>query len=475
MIAEPAWKRIGLSEPPEQNSGEGIGMIILDDIVPHVSLRHLKGSVKQVKVHKDFTISCSDVFDEPLTEKVTRETEHGLMVLSLLAHQSMEYNKNLYTGLAPSANFIFLSATKPERIKAGLEWIMGQGWKTRILLNLLVPQEMGWMSPTNQDPYVQALQPALDAGLLVVSAGGNSRAHNNLHPKQFFVVGGFNDKGSRDRSGYEVHPSASYGLNGDGHWRPDLLAPYTYLPLPSLTGKKGLDYFGGTSGASTVIAGLCAYFMSIMPDLTPNDIRNVLTETGDVLKGFPAPIVNGDKAMRALKGGYRNSQPPSSEPKVLVTDENRSILSEDPLERALALTMLIKKGKLTREEIWCYTEDESPMVKKVAIEGLGNPVDPIEREKYWEKVHKESSESGVKEYWAYTLLKTTTKEELHKWISLSGYKTIDIWICINLFLRKYYPNAPEMEITPDPDPELMDSIIEPVLDWYKDYRNAIDK
>lgn len=187
---------------------------------------------------------------------------------------------------------------------------------------------------------------------------------------------------------------------------------------------------------------------------------------------IPAPIVNGDQAIRALKKGYRNSIFPSTEPLVKITDENKSILSNDPLERALALTILIKEGKLTREEIWRFTNDESPMVKKVALRGLGNPVDQTEREKYWEKVQKEASEFGVSEYWAYTLLKTATKEELPKWMSLVEYKTIDIWICINLFLRKFYPDAPEMEITPDPDPEIMDSIIAPVLDWYKYYKNS---
>lgn len=471
MIVEANWKRIGLSQPPEEHSGQGMGIIILDEIIPHVSLRHLKGRIKQVKVHKDLTITCTDVFDGPLTEEVTRYTEHGLMVLSLLAHPPFEFKENLYTGLAPSANFIFLPTSKPDRIKAGLEWILDQGWNTRILLNLVGSQERGWMSTTNQDPYVQAMQPALDVGLLVVAAGGNSRALNNLPPNQFLVVGGFNDKGSSDQSRYEVHPSVSYGLNGDGHWRPDLLAPYTYIPLPSLTGE-GFDYFGGTCGSSALVAGLCAYFMSTMPDLTPNDIRNVLTETADVLEGFPAPIINGERAFNALKDGYRNNKPPSTEPLVKVTNENESILSENPLERALALTMLIKNEKLTREEIWKHTNDKSPMVKKVAVQGLGDPVNQFEREKYWSKIHKESSEFGVREFWAYTLLGTATKEELDKWMSLVVYKTIDIWICINMFLRKHYPDAPEMEILPDSEPEIMDSIVAPVLNWYKGHGNS---
>jgi hypothetical protein len=71
----------------------------------------------------------------------------------------------------------------------------------------------------------------------------------------------------------------------------------------------------------------------------------------------------------------------------------------------------------------------------------------------------------VREDWAYTLLNTSTKDELHKWISLVKHRSIDIQICINLFLRKYYPDAPSMEPSIDPNPEIMDALVEPMLDW----------
>ncbi|SHF34552.1 serine protease AprX [Seinonella peptonophila] len=463
---ESTWQRIGLSQPLGEASGQDVGIIILDDIVPHTCISHLKGRVKRIEVDKEMTVTCQDIFEEPFVEKVSRYSEHGLMVLSLLAHAPFKWRGNTHCGLAPSANFVFLPTTKPKRIEAGLKWILKQSWDTKILLNLLIPQERGWMSPTERDPYVQAIQPALDAELLVIAAGGNSRVHNNLHPKKFFVAGGFNDKGERNFSDYELHPSASSGLNGDGHWRPDILAPYTYLPVPSFK-EKGIDYFAGTCGCSTLLAGFSAYLYSRMPDLTPNDLRSVITETGDSLNNFPAPILNGDKVIQRLKEGFRNRHSPSYEPKVVVTDEKNSISSVNSLERALALTELIKKKKLTRARIWGYTQDESPIVKKVAIRGLGNPIDEMEREKYWRFLHKESSEFGVKEDWAYTLLPTAFKEELHQWIGIGKYYSIDIQICINMFLRKFYPDAPKLEPSPDPDLKVVRSIIQPVLDWYQ--------
>jgi serine protease AprX len=336
-------------------------------------------------------------------------------------------------------------------------------------LNLQVPQERGWISPTKQDPNVQSLQPVLDAGVLVVAAGGNSRAHNNLHPKSYFVIGGYNDKGTSNERNYALHPSVASGLNGDGHWRPDLIAPYTYLPLPGLSGK-GIDYFAGTCGTSTMVTGLIAQIWSQMPDITPNEIRNTLIDTGDVLDGFPAPIVDGAKAIRFLESGQQRNNPILTDPVVQITDENHSITSDNPLERALALTLLIKKGKLTREQIWEYATNESPMAKKVAIQGLGSPTDDIEREKIWERVHLESSDFGVREAWAYMLLETTTKEELSKWIDLVQYPSIDIQICINLFVQRYYPDAPGIEPLPDPDLEVMKATAAPLLAWYKNYQ-----
>ncbi|MBD1371896.1 S8/S53 family peptidase [Hazenella sp. IB182357] len=390
-----------------------------------------------------------------------------MMVLNLLAHKRFEYQGKPYTGLARSASFIFLPTTKPDRIKVGLKWILDQNWKPQLVLNLIVPQGKGLMTPTNQDPYTQALEPAIEAGLLVVSAGGNSKALCNLHPNSFFTIGGLNDKGSHDSSQYEPHPSVPYGLNGGGYFRPDLLAPYTYIPFPHFKEREELNYFGGTCGSSTLIAGLCAYLMSTFPGLTANMIRNVLIETGDIFEGLPAPVVNGAKAIEAIESGYRNDTPPSVKPRVKVTDADKSILSGDPLERALALTSFIQNKQLSRAEIWAYVDDESPLVKKVALRGLGDPINFGEREKYWERVYQESSEWGVREYWGYILLHTASPDEIHKWIALQANSTIDIWICINLFLQKFYPDAPKMEITPDPIPHIMDEAIAPVLDWYE--------
>ncbi|MBD1373933.1 S8/S53 family peptidase [Hazenella sp. IB182357] len=469
MRVEPTWKRIGLSQSTPKNAGNCVEFIILDEIIPHVSLRHLKGRVRQVQVDKNLNIQCIDVLEGELTDEVNPyTTSHGVMVLNLLSHTDFIYRNELYTGLAGSARFTFIPTTDPKRIKAGLMWIIEQNQGAKIVLDLIVPQERGYISPTHKDPYVQALQPAIDRDILVVAAGGNSPAHTNQHPMQFFTIGGYNDQGKREPSQYEPHPAISYGVNGDGYHRPDILAPYSYLPVPGIK-KEGLDFFGGTCGTSTLVAGLCAYLMSRFPDCSSRMIQNVLVETGDVRAEFPAPIVNGEKAIEALEQGYCNDQSPPLTPKMVVTDAEKEIKSECPLKRALALTMLLQKEKIERSYIWSYVTDPSPLVCKVAIHGLHEPLNSIEREQYWEQLHRSPSQGGVKEYWAYVLLASTTKEEIHHWLALVPYKTVDIRVCINLFLKKYFPDAPEIEESTDPDPVVMEELLAPVVKWYQQF------
>lgn len=165
-----------------------------------------------------------------------------VMLLQLLCHPTILRSRMVYTGLAPAATFIFLPSETPEQIEAGLNWLMKRKdeWNIRIVLNLLVPntREMGSMKKTNEDPWVKAFNASIEAGLLVIAANGNSKAHNNLHPLDFFTIGGYEDCGTSDPTYHKPHPSVPIGWNGDGYLRPDILAPFTRLPVPCFNNEK---------------------------------------------------------------------------------------------------------------------------------------------------------------------------------------------------------------------------------------------
>lgn len=82
-------KKIGLKKAPQSDSGQGIGIIIFDSIVPHPSSYHLKDRVKLVRVQKDQSIICSNPFDNLEVKWLKRGDDHGLKVLQLLTHQHL--------------------------------------------------------------------------------------------------------------------------------------------------------------------------------------------------------------------------------------------------------------------------------------------------------------------------------------------------------------------------------------------------
>ena len=62
------------------------------------------------------------------------------------------------------------------------------------------------------------------------------------------------------------------------------------------------------------------------------------------------------------------------------------------------------------------------------------------------------------------------KEELDKWMSLISDKDINVRLSVKNFLSRYYPEAPDLEHTPDSRIEIIPQIVQPVLEWYNLFR-----
>ncbi|MBK6901386.1 MAG: S8 family serine peptidase [Saprospirales bacterium] len=58
-------------------------------------------------------------------------------------------------------------------------------------------------------------------------------------------------------------------------------------------------HFGGTSGATPIVAGICALMLSVNPDLTSREVKQILKDTADKV-GSPSEYVNG----HSLRFGY---------------------------------------------------------------------------------------------------------------------------------------------------------------------------
>lgn len=80
---------------------------------------------------------------------------------------------------------------------------------------------------------------------------------------------------------FGVGRATAGNMSGRSSYGPglDLLAPGVDLWGISL--EPGLAKWTGTSYAAPIIAGIAALLLSVAPDLSPSDLRNVLTETAD--------------------------------------------------------------------------------------------------------------------------------------------------------------------------------------------------
>lgn len=79
-------------------------------------------------------------------------------------------------------------------------------------------------------------------------------------------------------------------VRGDGVWR--YWADGIDRPGP-------YKHFGGTSGATPIVAGICALMLSVNPDLTAKEVKSILQSTADKI-GSPSEYTNG----HSRKYGY---------------------------------------------------------------------------------------------------------------------------------------------------------------------------
>ncbi|GLX67913.1 S8 family serine peptidase [Paenibacillus glycanilyticus] len=452
MCIEPSWMRLGFTAPPDQVSGQGIGIIIIDDLSPHPAISHLAGCLKYVVVDDD-SIICRNIAEQQYDPKLLDHGIHGLMTVLTLAHQPFYSNGLIHTGIASGGNFIVLShgAFKDgegERLKRGVDWILANysHWNIRLILSL------GWhaqddkvlLEETKYNPTVQALEAVTRQGIMVICANGNSDIVTILPPREYFAVGGFNDQGSSDPKRRIPYPGEPYGYNGDGYYRPDIRAPRTRILIPYCEGdadENQHSLYTGTSAASTLIAGACMNLLSRFPNLETSTLRNALVDNGDLLIGDNniARIINAERAASAISKGI-----------TCMPKEEDAFLDQTGLtERAIHLSRKIRNGELTREILWDVSNDPSPLIRKIAVYALKEPASPSERASYWDRFYLEQEDS-VRSWFLYGLLQNSDKTELHHWIPLASSPHWTIRWCVSDFLSKF-SDLPQLVKTHDPN------------------------
>ena len=256
-------------------------------------------------------------------QRVTRDPGgHGTHVAGIVAGNGTR-SAGEFVGIAPDADIVdvrVLDSAGSGRISSvvrGIEWVVAHQatYHIRVInLSLGAPVTVSYRT----DPLSAAVEIAWQRGLVVVAAAGNSgpRRDTVISPgtdPYVITVGATDDAGTVSRGDDTLAPFSAWGA-AEGNAKPDLVAPGrrivslrvpgsaldTLFPDRVVTAQNGATYIRltGTSMATPVVSGAVALLLEGRPDLTPDQVKALLTQTTqsygqDSGVPLPDPIADG--------------------------------------------------------------------------------------------------------------------------------------------------------------------------------------
>ncbi len=281
-------------------TGRGIGVAVIDSgVAPHQSL---KG---RVVASVDFTDAKGTGVDR---------FGHGTHIAGTIAGN----NDGGYAGIAPGAHVVSLRVLGPDGagetsdVINAIDWAIAHKTQYRLrIINLSLGHPV--FESYREDPLCQAVERAVAAGLVVVTAAGNMGKTEDGRPivggvispgntPGALTVGALNTRGTPQRSDDVMATYSSRGpTRFDGVLKPELAAPgnkivaasaagsYLALTYPErvVAGRGANAYIqmSGTSMASAVVAGAVALLLDSNPSLSPADTKLALQLTSSRVAG----------------------------------------------------------------------------------------------------------------------------------------------------------------------------------------------
>jgi len=249
---------------------------------------------------------------------------HGTHIAGIIAGTDGARNGQ-YDGLAPDARLLNVKvadaggAVDVSQVIAAIDWVVqhrtDNGMNVRVL-NLSFGTDAG--QSYLADPLAYAAEVAWRNGIVVVTAAGNdgtTLGHLTDPASDPFVisVGSVDTHGTPTTADDAVSDFSNWG---DGTRNPDVVAPgrsivsmrapgsYVDTTYPTARVNKTLFRGSGTSQATAVVSGVVADLLQAHPDLTPDQVKAILTSTAQPIPGADARaqgagLVNLDAALAA--------------------------------------------------------------------------------------------------------------------------------------------------------------------------------
>lgn len=248
-----ALQHLGVPQAWNVSSGFGVIVAVLDSGV-NASHPALQG---QVLPGWNFVHGTEDASDD---------AGHGTFTAGIIAaHRGPDH---ALTGVAPGAKILPVKildsrgAGSTANFVAGITYAVDHGAK---VINISAS------GVVNSQSLADAVQYAEDHGAVVVASAGNHANGEMNYPAAFPSVLAVTAAGPDDT----VAAFSSFGPFVD------LAAPGVNVPSTWWEPAKGNTYLtaSGTSAAAAYVSGVAALIMSARPDLSPAQVRQVLTET----------------------------------------------------------------------------------------------------------------------------------------------------------------------------------------------------
>jgi serine protease AprX len=208
--------------------------------------------------------------------------------------------------MAPDARLVNVKvadttgAVDVSQVIAAIDWVVqhrtDNGLNVRVL-NLSFGTDSS--QDYRVDPLAFAAEVAWRAGIVVVTAAGNRSTElghlmNPAADPYVLAVGASESKGTPDVADDTV---AAFSSWGDGVRNPDVVAPgrsivsmrapgsWIDATYPHARVTRKLFRGSGTSQATAVVSGLVADLLQQRPDLTPDQVKSLLTSTASPVPG----------------------------------------------------------------------------------------------------------------------------------------------------------------------------------------------
>lgn len=234
------------------------------------------------------------------------ESGHGTHLTSIIAQSGMAMTAagGSYRGVAPDVSLVSIKSFGADGqgdfldIVRGLQWVYDNHEKYDIrILNLSFAARPRW--PYWLDPINQAVMRIWQAGVVVVAAAGNEGPEamsigspGNL--PYIITVGSVTDSWTTDTYHDDYIPDySSRGPTPSGHIKPDIVAPGGHMSgftrpgstlqadFPEYLLSTGDFVMTGTSQSAALVSGLAALLLQIEPDLSPDDLKCMLTSSAN--------------------------------------------------------------------------------------------------------------------------------------------------------------------------------------------------